>query len=110
MQEADVLVEDDVPPIEEPEGRERGLHLPEVAVRVRAPNVDLLVEAALDEGLAVVGDVDPQVGRVPVAAHDDAIDVLAELFRLQPDRAVVLLDGPGASQRLEGLEEVARGS
>src|SRR5437667_8347451 len=47
VEEANVLIEDDLESIEEPEGLHRGAHLDEVVVRVRSPDVDLLVEAAI---------------------------------------------------------------
>ena len=95
MEEPHELVEQDLPPAVEPERRHRGLHPASVTVRVRAPDVELPVEPTLDQRLAVVRDVDSEVRRHPGAPDEHALDVLAELFRLQPDRPVPLFQRAG---------------
>jgi NAD/NADP transhydrogenase alpha subunit len=67
---------------------ERGVHAVDVAVVVGAPHVDEQVEAALALVL-VVGDVRREVRVVARGALDDAVLVVAELGRAQPERALV---------------------
>ena len=68
-----------------------GQHARDVAVVVGAPRVDEAVEfaAALVE---VVGDVRREVGDLAVRAAQDAVLVVAEGRRAQPDRPLALVD------------------
>jgi hypothetical protein len=58
---------------------------------VGAEHDDDAVEAALAL-VEVVGEVAGDVGRLAVALDDDAVLVVAELARAQPDRTVGLVD------------------
>ena len=69
------------------ERRERRPHPRHVAVVVGAEHVDQPLVPAL-ELVEVVGDVGGEVGRLAVGADQDAVLVVAELGRAQPDRAL----------------------
>jgi hypothetical protein len=60
-------------------------------VMVRAPDVDELVEAAA-ELLEDIADVSREVGRLAVRAEDDAVLVIAEGSRPEPQRAILLIE------------------
>ena len=92
--------------------RRGGLQAGDVTVVVGAEHVDAQVEAAVELVLRV-GDVAGDVGGVAVRLDDHAVLVVAVVGRLQPPRAVVLvelavvlqlrhgrLDGPGLEQRI----------
>jgi hypothetical protein len=65
---------------------QRGLHARHVAVVVGAPDVDDALEAAL-ELVHVIGDVGGEVGGLAVLAHHDAVLLVAEGGRAEPERA-----------------------
>ena len=68
-------------------------------------------QVALEPALAlveVVGEVAREVGRLAVAADDDAVAVVAEVGGAQPDRAVGLVDVPELAQALDGVLDGAR--
>ena len=78
-----------------------------VAVVVRAPNVDDAVKAALDEFVAVVGNVDRVVRIKPVRAAQDLVLVGAEVGVAQPECAVLFIRQAGVHKQLHGLGHVA---
>ena len=87
----DQLVEEHVQPLAAPGDGLRGhFHAGDVAVVVRAPDVDDEVEAAALEFVVVVGDVAGEVGGAPVGAHDDVVLVLAEVGGGEPEGALAL--------------------
>src|SRR5438552_3181359 len=71
MEEANVLVEDDLELLEQAECLHRGAHLDQVVVRVGAPDVDLLVEAAVAQRLDVIRDVLTEITRFAVRSNKD---------------------------------------
>ena len=97
VQELHILVEHNDPAPFEPEGLHRVRHAARMSVGVRAPDVDLHVEGALDERLAVIGEVDAEVGRHAGRADEHALDVLGLVVRAQPHRAVAVLDLTGGA-------------
>ena len=70
------------------------------AVVVGAPDVDQLVEAAA-ELLDQVADVGGEVGRLAVGPDHDAVLVVAELGRAEPQRAVLLVHVAGNLELLD---------
>ena len=109
MEEANVLIEDDLESIEEPEGLHRGAHLDEVVVRVRSPDVDLLVEAAIPKRFEVVRDVLAQIAGLAVRAHEDpAFGVLHRLAGLEPDRAVPFVNESKRAELRKSFVESTR--
>ena len=78
-----------------------------VAVMVSAPDIDDAVKAALDELVAVIGDVDRIVGIKAVRAAQDLVLVGAEVGVAQPERAVLFIRQAGIREQLHGLGHVA---
>ena len=78
-----------------------------MTVVVGAPDIDDAVEAALDELVAVIGDVDGVVGIKPVGAAEDFVLVRAEIGVLQPERTVLLIGEARVLKELHGLGHVA---
>lgn len=78
-----------------------------VAVMVSAPDIDDAVKAALDELVAVIGDVDRIVGIKAVRAAQDLVLVGAEVGVAQPERAVLFIRQTGIREQLHGLGHVA---
>lgn len=74
---------------------------------VGAPDVDDAVKAALDEFVAVVGNVDRVVRIKPVRAAQDLVLVGAEVGVAQPERAVLFIRQAGVHKQLHGLGHVA---
>ena len=109
MQEPHVLVKNDLESIQQPENLHRRTHLDQVVVGVRAPDVDLLIEGALAQRLHVVRDVLAEVTRLAVRANEDPpFFVVDRLARLEPDRAILLVDLSKLPELGERLFEVAR--
>ena len=109
VDDAHVLVEDDLPaPLVDAERGQRDLHLDEVVVRVRAPDIDLPVEPAFLEAQAVVRDVGAQVHGVAVGADDDpALLLVRHVRRVEPDGAVAVDKAPHPAKVVHRLGEVA---
>ena len=78
-----------------------------MAVVIRAPDVDDAVKAALDEFVAVIGDVDRVVRIKPVRAAQDLVLIGAEVGVAQPERAVLFIRQAGVHKQLHGLGHVA---
>src|SRR5262245_55522416 len=108
VEEAHELVDDDVPPFEQAERLQSRAHAEHVAVRVRAPDVDLPVEPAVRERLAVVREVHTEIGGRTgrVRADEDRVDVLAQVAALEPHRAVAVLDDLEPAKLGDGRAEV----
>src|SRR5688572_334138 len=68
---------------------------------VGPPDIDQVIEAAA-ELLGHVADVGREIRRSPVGAVDDAILVVAEGGRTEPQRAVVLEDMAVLTEALDG--------
>src|SRR5437879_5325281 len=109
VQEAHVLVEDHLELLEQAERLHRRAHLDQVVVRVRPPDVDLLVEAPFPQRLDVVRDVLAEIAWLAVRTNEDpAFLVIDRLARLEPDRAVLVVDLAERAQLRERLLEIAR--
>ena len=78
-----------------------------VAVMVSAPDIDDAVKAALDELVAVIGNVDRVVGIKAVRAAQDLVLIGAELGVAQPERAVLFIRQTGVREQLHGLGHIA---
>src|SRR5688572_31874627 len=81
-------------------------------MRVRAPDVELEIDATLLEAQPVIRDVRPEIRRIAVRADDDpALLALAvegaRLGRLEPHRAVAVDETASAPQLIHRLREVA---
>jgi hypothetical protein len=89
-----------------PERQQGALDARDVAVVVGAPDVDHLVEAAL-ELVEVVGDVGGEIGIEAVVALHDAVLLVAEGGGLEPSGAVLEVDVAGLFQLLDGARHHA---
>ena len=89
------------------QGRDVGLHPRDVAVVVRAERDDHQVEAALELVLGV-GDVGREVRRLAGRALEDAVLVVAELGRTQPQRALGAIEVALLRQALDPPLDRAR--
>ena len=74
---------------------------------VSAPDIDDAVKAALDELIAVIGDVDRVVGIKAVRAAQNLVLIGAEVGVAQPERAVLFIRQTGIREQLHGLGHVA---
>src|SRR5207245_5819647 len=109
VQEAHVLVEDHLELLEQAERLHRRAHLDQVVVRVRPPDVDLLVEAPFPQRLDVVRDVLAEIAWLAVRTNEDpAFLVIDRLARLEPDRAVLVVDLPERAPLPERPPDTAR--
>src|SRR6266550_4272188 len=79
VQEADILVEDHLELLEQVERLHRRAHLDQVVVRVRPPDVDLLVEAPFPQRLDVVCDVLAEIARLAVRTNEDPALLVVDL-------------------------------
>jgi len=73
---------------------------------VSAPDIDDAVKAALDELVAVIGDVDRVVGIKAVRAAQDLVLIGAEVGVAQPERAVLFIRQAGIREQLLKYDEV----
>src|SRR5438093_1741247 len=109
LQEAHVLVEDDLEFLEQTQCLHRCAHLDEVVVGIGSPDVDFFVELPVTQRLDVVGDVLPEIARFAVRANEDpTLLVLDRLARLEPHRAVLVVDLAELAELRERLLEVPR--
>ena len=99
--EAHELVDQDVELVRtEPQRLDTRLRPRDVAVMVRTPDVDDLREAAL-ELVAMVGQVRGDgKSALAIAANEQAVLVVAERGRAQPDRALSVVDVSALPQGL----------
>src|SRR5207302_3491934 len=80
-----------------------------LVVRIRYPDVELLVEAATPKRFAVVRDVLAQIAGLAVRAHEDpAFGVLHRLAGLEPDRAVPFVNESKRAELRKSFVESTR--
>lgn len=83
------LHQDNVQPVGvDPNRLQRALHAGDVAVVIRAPDIDGLIVATLYQFVAMVGDVGGEIGRVAVGTHEHLILFGAAFGCFIPKRAV----------------------
>ena len=88
------------------ERHQRAAHARDVAVMVRAPDVDQQIVAALPL-VEVVGDVGGEIGLLAVGAHHHAVFVVAELRRLEPLGAILRVHAAALAQLVQRLVDGA---
>src|SRR4051812_9704448 len=115
LQETHVLVEQHLETRRvDADRRERDLHLLQVVLRVRAPDVQLQIDATLLEAETVIGDVRRQIFRIADLVDKDPslVGLVApqsgRLGRLEEDDAVALGDDAALSELVDRLVEIPR--
>ena len=83
------------------EGHQRAAHARDVAVMIRAPDVDQQFVPAL-QFVEVIGDVGGEVGFLTIGADHHAVFVVAELRGLEPLRAIFRVDTAALAQLGQG--------
>ena len=89
-----------------PAGFDGRRHARDVAVVVRAPDIDHALEPA-QVLFAVVGDVRGEIGGLPVAAHHHAVLFVPEGRAFEPPGPLRRVDDAARLEVLEGLVDLA---